>query len=157
MLVRFRYSRSTGKPASQQPEVKGKRSFASQEGSACIPEMQVLHRPRGHQGLLWVVQHIGLGVHTSLVVSHIHAHGLFAHSRLVGVPGGLVVVREGDDGGTHPKDHGWVDLTVGEVGGAGHLGVIPGIAQVCNVHGYHGRLLLFSVQIPAIENRNVLG
>ncbi|KAA6419463.1 MAG: hypothetical protein FRX49_10561 [Trebouxia sp. A1-2] len=36
---------------------------------------------------------------------------------------------ERDDGGAHPKDHGWMDLTVREVGGAGHLGVVPGIAQ----------------------------
>jgi len=66
------------------------------------------------------------------------------------------VVRERDDGGAHPKDHGWVDLTVGEVGGAGRLGVVSSVAQVCNVHGYHGRLLFFSVQIPASESSNVL-
>ena len=118
--------------------------------------MQVLHGARGDQRLLWVVQHIGLGVHTSLVVGHVHAHGLFAHGRLVGVPGRLVVVRERDDGGAHPKDHGWVDLTVREVGGAGHLGVVPGIAQVCNVHGDHGRFLFFGVQIPVGGSNNVL-
>ena len=139
-------------PASQQPNMNERVSLI-----ACIPEMQVLHGPRGHQRLLWVVQHIGLGVHTSLVVGHIHAHGLLAHGRLVGVPGGLVVVRERDDGGAHPKDHGGVDLTVGEVGVTRCLGVVPGIAQVCNVHGYHGRLLFFSVQIPAIESRGVVG
>lgn len=121
----------------------------SYEGYLCIPEVQVLHGACGDQRLLGVVQHIGLGVHTGLVVGDIHAHGLLAHSRLVRVPGGLVVVREGDDGGTHPKDHGRVDLTVGEVGGAGDLGVVPGVGQVCNVHGYHGGFLLFCVQIPA--------
>ena len=114
----------------------------------CTPEVEVLHRPGGDEGLLRVVQHIRLSVHSGLVVGHIHAHGLLAHSRLIGVSRGLVVVREGDDGGTHPKDHGWMDLTMCEVGCAGNLGVVPCIGQVSYVHGYHGGLLLLCVQVP---------
>ena len=37
------------------------------------PEVQVLHGARGDEGLLRVVQHIGLRVHARLVVGHIHA------------------------------------------------------------------------------------
>ena len=110
--------------------------------------MKVLHGPCGHKGLLGVVQHIGLGVHSGLVVGHIHAHGLLAHSRLIGVPGRLIVVREGDDGSTHPKDHGWMDLTVREVSCTRHLGVVACIGQVSYVHSYHGGLFFFCVQIP---------
>ena len=115
---------------------------------ACTPEVKVLHRPGGHEGLLGVVQHIGLGVHACLVVGHIHAHGLLAHSRLVGVSRRLIVVGEGDDGRTHPEDHGWMNLTMCEVGCTGHLGVVPCIGQVSYVHGYHGGLFFFRVQIP---------
>ena len=118
--------------------------------------MQVLHGASGDQRLLGVVQHVSLGVHTGLVVGDIHAHGLLAHGRLVGVTRGLVVVREGDDGGADTKDHGRVDLAVGEVGGARHLGVLPRIGQVRDVHGYHGRLLLFCVQVPATRCRLAL-
>ena len=114
--------------------------------------MKVLHRPCGDKGLLGVVQHISLGVHSGLVVGDIHAHGLLAHSRLVGVPGRLIVVREGDDGCTHPKDHGRMDLAMREVGCAGHLGVVPCIGQVSDVHGYHGGFLFFCVQVPAHQS-----
>ena len=48
-----------------------------------------------------------------------------------------------------------MDLTVGEVSGAGDLGVVPGIAQVSNVHGYHGSFLFFSVQIPACQETHL--
>ena len=50
------------------------------EGRRSSPEVKVLHGPGGDQGLLGVVQHIGLGVHARLVIGHIHAHSLLAHS-----------------------------------------------------------------------------
>ena len=147
----MRHTLEHAKPAQ---EVMGqRRALHGMTKAQQAPEVEVLHRSSGDEGLLGVVQYIGLGVHARLVVGHIHAHGLLAHSRLVRVPGGLVAVREGDDGGTHPKDHGGVDLTVSEVGCAGHLWVVPCIGQVSYVHGYHGGLLFFGVQVPTCSFR----
>ena len=44
---------------------------------------------------------MGQGVHADVEVGNVDAHGLLTHGGLVGVPGRLVVVGEGDDGGTH--------------------------------------------------------
>ena len=77
-----------------------------------LREVEVLHRPRGHQGLLRVVEHVSLRVHAVLVVGRVDAHGLLAHGALVRVTGTLVVVREGDDRGADAQDHAGVDLAV---------------------------------------------
>lgn len=50
----------------------------------------------------------------------------------------LVVVREGDDGSTDSKDHGWVDLTMRIGGAVGHALLL----EVIRGHGEHHRLLL---------------
>ena len=52
-------------------------------------------------------------VHPDVKVCDVDAHGLLAHGRLVGVPGALVVIGEGDDAGADAEDHGGVDLAVG--------------------------------------------
>ena len=64
-------------------------------------EAKVLHRPGGDQWLLWIVKDVGKSVHTNVEIGNVDTHGLFAHGRLVRVSGRLVVVREGNDGGTH--------------------------------------------------------
>ena len=56
----------------------------------------------------------------------------------------LVVIREGDDGGAHPQDHGRVDLAVG-VGGA--VGRVLVLHQVVRGHGQHDGLLLQRVNV----------
>ena len=64
---------------------------------------------------------MGQGVHPHVEVSDVDAHGLLAHGALVRVPGALVVVGEGDDGGAHAQDHGGVDLAVSPGDGSGLL------------------------------------
>ena len=66
-----------------------------------LSEAKVLHRPGSDQRLLWIVKDVGKGVHTDVEIGNVDPHGLFAHGRLVCVSRGLVVVREGNDGGTH--------------------------------------------------------
>ena len=68
-------------------------------------------------------KHTHLCVHAALEVCAVHAHGLLAHGTLVRVTRRLVVVGEGNDGGTHTQDHGRVDLTVGVGGGVRALRV----------------------------------
>ncbi len=52
---------------------------------------------------LGVDQEVEEGIHgVELIVGHV-AHGLLAHGALVGVAGGLVVVRVGDQAGHHPQ------------------------------------------------------
>lgn len=55
----------------------------------------------------------------------------------------LVMIGEWDDGGTHPQDHGGVDLTVG-VGGA-VLDVL--VREVVRGHGQHDGFLLQGVNV----------
>lgn len=55
----------------------------------------------------------------------------------------LVVVREGDDGGTDSQDHGRVDLTVCVGGAIGHTLFL----EVIRGHGEHHSLLLQSVNV----------
>ena len=83
---------------------------------------------------------MSLGVEPHLVVGCVDAHGLLAHSALIGVSGGLVVVRERDDGRTHAQNHRGMDLAVGVCD-------VPGlfVGQVIEPHRNHGRLLLFDV------------
>ena len=52
-------------------------------------------------------------VHSHVEVGDVDTHGLLSHSALVSVPGGLVVVREGDDGRANTKNHGRVNFAVG--------------------------------------------
>ena len=68
-------------------------------------ESKVLHRLRGDQRLLRVVEHVSQGVHSHLVVRGVHTHSLLAHRTLISVTGRLVMIREGDDGGTDSKNH----------------------------------------------------
>ena len=56
----------------------------------------------------------------------------------------LVVIREGDDGGTHPQDHGWVDLTVGVRRAVGRVLVLH---KVIRGHGQHDGLFLQGVNV----------
>ena len=74
-------------------------------------------------------------------VCDVDAHGLLAHGRLVGVPGALVVIGEGDDAGADAEDHGGVDLAVDPrlaVAGPAVLGRV----KVLGAAGDHVRLLL---------------
>lgn len=97
-------------------------------------------------------------------VGDVDSHGLFSHSRLVCVPGGLdtreklcnaplrgvintsspgegsylVVIGEGDDGSTDSQDHGRVDLTVRISGAVGHALLL----EVIRGHSEHHCLLL---------------
>ena len=47
-------------------------SLHGSRGVGSSPEVQVLHGAGGDEGFLGVVQHIPLGVHADLVISHIH-------------------------------------------------------------------------------------
>ena len=62
----------------------------------------------------------------------------------------LVVIRERNDGGTHPQDHGRVDLAVG-VGGA--VGALL-LGEVLRGHGQHDGLLLKGVYVLHHPTRN---
>jgi len=55
----------------------------------------------------------------------------------------LVVIGEGNDGGTDAQDHGGVDLTVGVGGAVLHVLVVELVGR----HGKHGGLLLQRVNI----------
>lgn len=66
-----------------------------------LSEAEVLHRACGDQGLLRVPEDMGQGVHADMEIGDVDTHGLLAHGGLVGVPGRLVVIREGDDGSTN--------------------------------------------------------
>ena len=48
-------------------------------------ESEILHRTSGDQRFLRVVQHMSQCVHTHMEVSDVHTHGLFTHSRLIGI------------------------------------------------------------------------
>lgn len=48
-------------------------------------ESEILHRTSGDQRFLRVVQHMSQCVHTHMEVSDVYTHGLFTHSRLVGI------------------------------------------------------------------------
>merc|ERR1719429_360078 len=76
-------------------------------------EPEVVHRPGGDQGLLGIVEDVCQSVHSHVEVGHVDTHSLLSHSTLVSVPGGLVVVREGDDGRANTKNHGRVNFAVG--------------------------------------------
>lgn len=43
-----------------------------------LPEAEVLHGACGDQRLLWVVEDVGQGVHSDVVVRDVHPHGLDA-------------------------------------------------------------------------------
>eukprot|EP00976_Prorocentrum_cordatum_P070978 1180140-Prorocentrum_minimum.AAC.15 len=74
---------------------------------------------------------------------------LLAHGGLVRVAGGLVVIREGDDGAADAEDHGRVDLAVRVRGveGAARLHALARHRQVRHGHGDHRRLLLLRVHV----------
>ena len=78
-----------------------------------LSKAEVLHGSSGDQGLLGVVEHMGQCVHADVEVCDVHSHCLLAHGRLVRVSRRLVVVREGDNGGTH---------TLGRRGGVARRG-----------------------------------
>ena len=85
-------------------------------------------------------------VHPDVKVCDVYAHGLLAHGRLVGVPGALVVIGEGDYAGADAEDHGGVDLAVGPrlaVAGPAVLGRV----KVLGAAGEYGRLLLHGVDV----------
>lgn len=54
-----------------------------------LSEAQVLHGSGGDQWFLGVVQDMSQRVHPHVEVGDVDAHGLFAHGRLVRVPGRL--------------------------------------------------------------------
>jgi hypothetical protein len=55
---------------------------------------------------------VGYRLETEVVVRAVQTHGLFRHCRLESVLGGLVVVAEGDEGSTDPKQHRGMDLAM---------------------------------------------
>mmetsp|Transcript_4949 Transcript_4949/g.16533 ORF Transcript_4949/g.16533 Transcript_4949/m.16533 type:complete len:518 (-) Transcript_4949:1943-3496(-) len=91
------------------------------------------------QGLVRVHEEVQDGVDALRLVAGHGAHGLLAHGGLVGVARGLVVVREGDDGGADAEDGGRVDLRVR----VAHHAIA--LAEVLDEHGDHRRLLLLRV------------
>mmetsp|Transcript_59656 Transcript_59656/g.129706 ORF Transcript_59656/g.129706 Transcript_59656/m.129706 type:complete len:456 (-) Transcript_59656:728-2095(-) len=105
-----------------------------------LVKMEVVHCVGFHKGLLRVEKHVSEGIHAEVVVGDVNPHGLLAHSALVGVSRGLVVVRERDDGATNAQDDAGVDLTVGVL-----VRVAVGAVQIVDKHGDHARLLLLGV------------
>ncbi len=78
-----------------------------------LPKAEVLHRPGSDERLLRIVENVSQRVHPHMEVGDVHTHGLLPHGRLIGVPGTLIVVREGNDGGTHAYSNrggGWVQV-----------------------------------------------
>lgn len=57
----------------------------------------------------------------------------------------LVVVWEGNDGGTDAEYHGWVHLAVRVGVELGFL-LLLGLVEVGDMHGYHSGLLLLDIQ-----------
>ena len=87
-----------------------------EEGVTCwqLSKSQVLHGSCGDERFLWVEEHMSERVHTHVVVGDVDAHRLLAHGALVGVTWGLVVIGEGNDGGTNAENHTWVNLQKGK-------------------------------------------
>lgn len=56
-----------------------------------LSESQVLHGSGGDQWFLRIQETMGQGVHSDMKVCDVHPHGLFTHSRLICVTGGLKV------------------------------------------------------------------
>lgn len=120
-------------------------------------EAQVGHGFGGHEGLLGVGEHVRGGVHALSVVADVHAHGLLAHSGLVGVSRRLVVVGERNDRGAHAQNHGGMDLAV-RVGRA--AAVLHAGSHGLQIHTDHAVLFLLrrhvldqSVQHQVREHR----
>mmetsp|Transcript_54211 Transcript_54211/g.168110 ORF Transcript_54211/g.168110 Transcript_54211/m.168110 type:complete len:398 (+) Transcript_54211:789-1982(+) len=107
-----------------------------------LPEPQVVHGPRAHEGLHGVVHDAGVGVHARVEVRPEDADGLLPHGALEDVAGAHVVVGEGDDGRADAEDHCGVDLRV-RVGPA----VGARLDKVLDEHRDHGALLLLGVEV----------
>ena len=75
------------------PTVAGNRNNTVTSCSQLL-ESEVLHTPRCDQWLLRIIKDMRQGVHSHLVVRCIDTHCLLAHSTLIAVPRGLVVVWE---------------------------------------------------------------
>ena len=67
--------------------------------------MEILHGAGDDQRLLGVVEDMCKRIHSDLVVTCVHSHGLLAHCTLIGISWRLVVIGEWDDGGADSKDH----------------------------------------------------
>lgn len=79
-------------------------------------------------------------VHPQTVVARVDSHRLLAHSRLVRVPGALIVVGERNDAGADSQDHRRVDFAVS-------IGVRPDVMlDIRNVHGDHRSLFLLDIE-----------
>mmetsp|Transcript_1578 Transcript_1578/g.6248 ORF Transcript_1578/g.6248 Transcript_1578/m.6248 type:complete len:449 (+) Transcript_1578:638-1984(+) len=112
-----------------------------------LTEVQELHAARRDQRFLRVVQDVPLRLEPQIKVGGVHAHRLLAHRTLVHVARRLVVVREGYDTATDAQDHRWVNLAMCIARGVRVRGVRTRSLKVTALHGDHGRLLLFTVDV----------
>ena len=104
--------------------------------------MQKLHGPRRTERLLWVMEDVGHGVHSYLVVTGINTHSLLSHGTLVDITGTLVMVGEGNNTGADTQNHTGMNFTVSV-----RRGVRIFRFQILWFHSHHGCLFLLGVNI----------
>mmetsp|Transcript_10118 Transcript_10118/g.15281 ORF Transcript_10118/g.15281 Transcript_10118/m.15281 type:complete len:422 (-) Transcript_10118:326-1591(-) len=108
-------------------------------------EVEVLHVFRCHKGFLWVVQNVGQGIHSELVVGDVNSHRLFTHSRLICVTRRLVVIGEGNDRGTDSQNHRRVNFTMGVCERIRILRLASSGFEIANSHRNHDGFLFICV------------
>ena len=102
-------------------------------------ELKILHRVSSNQRLLRIVQHVSQCVHSHLVVRGIHSHGLLTHSRLISVPGRLIVIWERNNTRTDTQNHARMNFTMSVL-------VFCLVYQhVAKVHCNHSRFFFFDI------------
>lgn len=101
---------------------------------------EIFHGTCSYKWLLRIVKQMSQSIHPHLVIWCVNSHGLFSHSRLIGVPWRLVMIWEGNNWGADTQNHRWMNFTVRK---SGHFCSLR--SQILDRHSNHGAFFFIAI------------
>mmetsp|Transcript_38401 Transcript_38401/g.115055 ORF Transcript_38401/g.115055 Transcript_38401/m.115055 type:complete len:461 (-) Transcript_38401:2045-3427(-) len=105
-------------------------------------KVEEFHGPGGAQRLLGIVEDVGHGIHTDLIIRRVNAHGLLSHGALVRITRTLIVIGKGYDRRADSQYHGGMNLAVRV-----RRRIRRARIEIFRFHRDHGRLLLLGIDV----------